>query len=238
MALSPAAKEQAIRDLGAERAVATGMPTTRKWISTCGHRKSIAVGSMEYEDAEQNGWSYCNRNGCKDTLAGQWADAPRKGDIVNGKPAAKATKTKTTPQPVMAAKKSTASRARKAADTLPNKVRQHREAADLSPKDLAQRLGKDWSASTVRRIERGARKATPEQVAQLADTLQVPVAELGFTTATVDESAAALPRVDATDRKAGKAKPAAKVVAVGKRTGKAIATTQDVKDEVGAILGA
>jgi transcriptional regulator with XRE-family HTH domain len=48
---------------------------------------------------------------------------------------------------------------------------------------LAQQLGPDWSASTVRRIERGARKATPQQIAQLADALEVPVAQLELSSA-------------------------------------------------------
>jgi transcriptional regulator with XRE-family HTH domain len=64
-------------------------------------------------------------------------------------------------------------RARKAADTLPNRVRLHREANELSPKDLAAKIGGNWTASTVRRIERGAKHATPEQQAQLAEALQV-----------------------------------------------------------------
>lgn len=252
MALSTAAKEQAIRDLGAERAIATGEPPQadagmsrppiyRKWVSTCGHTKRIQIGSMEYEDAEQNGWSYCNRNGCKDTLAGQWADAPKKGAIVNGKPAAKATKA-TTPKPAAskAAKKTTASRARKAADTLPNKVRQHREAADLSPKELAQRLGTDWTASTVRRIERGARKATIGQMAELGTALGQPASVLFPASAAeqAEAKATALPQVPL--EKPGKAapKPATKGKPVGKRTGKVINSTAAFKEEVGAILGA
>jgi ribosome-binding protein aMBF1 (putative translation factor) len=100
-----------------------------------------------------------------------------------------------------APKKAPASRVRKDAATLPNRARHLREAADLSPKDLALRLGKDWTASTVRRIERGARKATMEQIAQLADALAVPVADLGFTTATVDDSAVATPRLAGKPRK-------------------------------------
>jgi ribosome-binding protein aMBF1 (putative translation factor) len=38
---------------------------------------------------------------------------------------------------------------------LPNKVRQLREKAGLSPKELAAQIGGEWTASTVRRI--GAR---------------------------------------------------------------------------------
>jgi ribosome-binding protein aMBF1 (putative translation factor) len=246
---------QAIRELGAERAVAATSATppaarvasvkaelakTRKWISTCGHGKRIVIGSIEYGDADNNGWSYCNRTGCKDTIAGQWADAPRTGEIVNGKvktapksAAARKPGQKRTPAEKIAdgkakaARKAANPRARKAADSLPNRVRAHREAAALSPKDLAQRLGKDWSASTVRRIERGSRKPTPEQITQLADTLAVPVAELGLTTATVDEIKAATPRKSAAPRK---------VVATGKRTGKALATKADVTEEIAAVL--
>jgi transcriptional regulator with XRE-family HTH domain len=93
-----------------------------------------------------------------------------------------------------AAKTATASRARKAADTLPNRVRAHREAADLSPKDLANRIGSDWTASTVRRIERGARKPSVGQIAQLAAALGVPAADLGFPAET-------LPQIPAEPRK-------------------------------------
>jgi hypothetical protein len=56
----------------------------------------------------------------------------------------------------------------------------------------------------------------------------VPVAALGFTTATVDESKAASPR---------KADNPRKVVATGKRTGKALATTADVVEEIAGLLG-
>lgn len=122
--------------------------------------------------------------------------------------------------------KAAARRNRKPADSLPNRVRALREAAELSPKDLAAQIGTDWTASTVRRIERGARVATPQQVAQLADALSVPVADLGFTLPTAPVEPQAKPA----------AKPVAKGKVVGKRTGKVLATKQDVKDEIGAIL--
>ncbi len=113
-------------------------------------------------------------------------------------------------------------RARKAAAALPNRVRQHRENADLIAKELAAKIGGDWTASTVRRIERGARKATPQQVAQLADAVQVTVAKLSL----------ALPSVPVEPQ----TKESNKVV--GKLTGKALATKEDVKAEVAAILSA
>lgn len=109
--------------------------------------------------------------------------------VLDAKPASRATRSA---QPTVKAKAPTKgkasakagatdpSRARKAADSLPNRVRQHREKAALSPKELAAQIGGDWTASTVRRIERGARKPSSEQIARLADALRVPVADLGF----------------------------------------------------------
>lgn len=108
------------------------------------------------------------------------------------------------------------SRGKKDAATLPNRVRHYREATDLSPTELAAQIGPDWTASTVRRIERGARKPTPEQVARLATALGQPAATLF-----PDTPAAA---------------PASKDKVIGKRTGKALATTDDVKDEIAAVL--
>ena len=70
------------------------------------------------------------------------------------------------------------SRGRKDAASLPNRVRFHREKAEVSPKELAASIGGSWTASTVRRIERGAKQATAEQMAQLAATLKVPAADL------------------------------------------------------------
>lgn len=111
---------------------------------------------------------------------------------------------------------------KKDAKGLPNNVRQHREKSELSPKDLAAKIGGDWTASTVRRIERGARKATPEQVALLADALQVPVAKLGLALPSVP--------VEPQTKKPGKV--------VGKRTGKVLETKEAVKDEIVAVLSA
>jgi hypothetical protein len=50
----------------------------------------------------------------------------------------------------------------------------HREKADLSPNELAANIGGDWTARTIRRIERGARKATVAQQAELAAALGQP----------------------------------------------------------------
>jgi len=121
-------------------------------------------------------------------------------------------------------------RSKKDAKGLPNKVRQHREKAGMSPKELAAQIGGDWSASTVRRIERGARKASVQQMAELGKALDTPASTL-FPT---EESgpAKALPKVDATGTK-----PARKPV-VGKRTGKALTTKEAVKDEIVAVLSA
>jgi transcriptional regulator with XRE-family HTH domain len=98
-------------------------------------------------------------------------------------------------------------------------VRHYREAAGLSPKELARHIGPDWTASTVRRIERGARKATAGQMAELATALGQPAATL------FPDSPGPAPVAD----NKGKV--------IGKRTGEALTSKADVQAEVGAILG-
>ena len=88
------------------------------------------------------------------------------------------------------AAKPTAPKAEKAAATrkpgnlrttgLPNKVRTLRLKAGLTPAQLADKAGQNLTASHVRRIERGARHATPVVAAAIAFALGVEPQALGI----------------------------------------------------------
>lgn len=67
---------------------------------------------------------------------------------------------------------------------LPNKVRALRMKASLTPAQLADKAGAGLTASFVRRIERGARQATTEQVTAIAKALGTAEAALGIKDAT------------------------------------------------------
>lgn len=97
-------------------------------------------------------------------------DKPASKPAAKAKPTGKGAAAKPSAKPAPTA----AGRAHKPADSLPNRVRLHREAADISPKELAAKIGHGWTASTVRRIERGDRKATVGQQADLAAALGQP----------------------------------------------------------------
>ena len=76
---------------------------------------------------------------------------------------------------------------------LPNSVRELRLAKSLTPAQLADKAGAGLTASFVRRIERGARQATTEQVAALAKALGTAQKNLGITDA-VEPKAASEPK--------------------------------------------
>lgn len=78
-------------------------------------------------------------------------------------------------------------------DGLPNNVRTVRMEKGLTPAQLADKAGAGLTASFVRRIERGARQATTEQVAAIAKALGTSQKALGVTDAVERKAAAEQP---------------------------------------------
>lgn len=60
--------------------------------------------------------------------------------------------------------------------TLPERLRESRRRAELTVRDLADRLGK--TAGYISRIENGREIPSPELLCQIADVLNVPAEEL------------------------------------------------------------